>query len=201
MKNQQRSGDSGPQQPAVDIGALCSRHFAWRDLLHCGETWQRLAQQGGGPSLNLPKQLETWRGLQELARRLLDPLVDRFGPVQLTYGFAGPELTRHIGGRIAPKLDQHAGSELDRNGMAICARAGQAVDLLVPGTASDQVATWIRAELPFDRLYFYGADRPLHLSFGPQHKRQVVAMVRGASGRLVPRLCKPWAHLSGGDAS
>lgn len=188
MENQDGPVELDPALPPLDLGDACSRHFAWRDLLHCGETWQRLTADRAGGFVNLPKQLETWHGLRELSRQLLDPLVDRFGPLQLTYGFAGPDLTRHIRSRIAPKLDQHAGSERDRLGQLRCPRQGQAVDLLVPGVATDLVMAWIRAELPFDRLYFYGVDRPLHLSWGPDHKRQVVLMNMGPGGRLVPRV-------------
>lgn len=188
METGQQPRDLELALPPLDLGDACSRHFAWRDLVQCGETWQRLSEQGEEPCANLPKQLETWRGLQEVARQLLDPLVDRFGPLQLTYGFAGPDLTRHIRSRIAPKLDQHAGSELDRLGRLVCPRGGQAVDLLVPGVPTDELMAWIRAELPFDRLYFYGVDRPLHLSWGPEQKRQVVLMLKGASGRVVPRV-------------
>jgi hypothetical protein len=41
---------------------------------------------------------------------------------------------------------------------------------------------------PFDRLYFYGEDRPIHISYGPNQDRQVVRMTLGKSGRLVPRV-------------
>ena len=187
MENHDRSAELGAVASPVDLDGACSRHFKWRDLLHCGETWQRLSQEGGGAYTNLPKQRETWKGLRQLATQLLDPLVDRFGPLQLTYAFAGKELTRHIRERIAPKLDQHAGSELDRNGRLLCPRRGQAVDLQVAGVPTDQVMAWIRAQLPFDRLYFYGIDRPLHVSVGPELKRQVVLMLPGPSGRRVPR--------------
>jgi hypothetical protein len=36
---------------------------------------------------------------------------------------------------------------------------------------------------PFDRLYFYADDRPVHLNVGPENSRQVVWMKRGKSGR------------------
>ena len=39
-----------------------------------------------------------------------------------------------------------------------------------------EVAQWIVAHTPFDRLYFYGDDLPIHVSFGPNHDRQVVLM-------------------------
>jgi hypothetical protein len=51
-----------------------------------------------------------------------------------------------------------------------------------------EVAQWIVANTPFDRLYFYGDDLPLHVSYGPEQSRQVVRMVAGPSRRLIPRL-------------
>jgi hypothetical protein len=170
----------------IDLDALCSRHVRWRELLECGETWRRLASAGQSWA-NLPQQPQSWQGLAALAGTLLDPLIDRYGPLQITYGFAGPLLTRHIAARIAPSLDQHAGSELNRRGQPICARLGQACDFAVPGQPSGEVARWIVANLPFDRLYFYGDDRPLHLSYGPENARAAFAMLPGPGGRRVPR--------------
>jgi hypothetical protein len=41
---------------------------------------------------------------------------------------------------------------------------------------SDELVAWIVAQgLPFDSLYFYGVERPIHISYGPQHKRDVWA--------------------------
>jgi len=51
-----------------------------------------------------------------------------------------------------------------------------------------EVARWVAMHTPFDRLYFYGRDLPIHVSFGPQHSRQVVRMLPGKGGRLVPRV-------------
>jgi hypothetical protein len=42
----------------------------------------------------------------------------------------------------------------------------------------------------FDRLYFYGEDRPLHVSVGPDESRAITAMLPSASGRRVPRQIK-----------
>ena len=51
------------------------------------------------------------------------------------------------------------------------------------------------ANTPFDRLYFYGADRPIHVSHGPEHRRQVVRMLAGKDGRLLPRVVSEAAFL------
>lgn len=49
----------------------------------------------------------------------------------------------------------------------------------------------------FDRLYFHGSDRPLHVSVGPDATRQIVRMERGPSGRRVPRVVRAALFLGG----
>ena len=63
--------------------------------------------------------------------------------------------------------------------------------------SSTKKTRWVGANTPFDRLYFYGADQPIHLSVGPEQSRQVVLMRAGPSGRLVPRQTKLEAFLQG----
>ena len=66
---------------------------------------------------------------------------------------------------------------------------GAAVDFIVEDEDMLEVARWVVANTPFDRLYFYGSDLPIHVSYGPEHSRQVVRMVAAQkSGRLVPRV-------------
>ncbi len=101
---------------------------------------------------------------------------------KLTYGFCSPELAPEITGRIAPKLDQHAAHEKKRNGKYVCDRLGAAVDFLVEDEDMREVANWIIENTPFDRIYFYGEDKPLHVSYGPSHTRQVVEISISHSG-------------------
>jgi hypothetical protein len=86
--------------PALDDP--CGRFLTFRQLVECGEsqTRTRLA--------NLPLQPESYNALVELAEHVLDPVIDYFGMIRLTYGFCSPQLARQIPGRIDPKLDQHA---------------------------------------------------------------------------------------------
>jgi hypothetical protein len=95
--------------------------------------------------------------------------------------------TRRPNNGIAPKRDQHAAHELNRLGQPVCDRPGAAVDFLIADENMLEVAQWIAANTPFDRLYFYGVDLPIHVSFGPNHARQIVWMVATPSGRRVPR--------------
>lgn len=162
----------------------CSDHFTYEMLFHCGETWQRLR------CVNQPEQAASWLAYADLATQLLDPVAHQFGMPVLTFGFCGPLLRRQILSRpcprIAPTLDQHAAHELNRQGLPVCSRGGAAVDLMIEGLNSYLLAEWISQHLPFDRLYLYAADRPLHLSYGPQHSRQMVLVQRQGS-RVRPR--------------
>jgi len=174
------------EHPGLD--EPCSEHFTYRDLVECGETWARMALSAGEGRDNTPRTLETFAALRSLCATVLDPAVKRFGRILLTYGFASPRLTRHIRGRIAPAIDQHASHEVNRAGVPICSRLGAAADFLVPGVDSREVARWLAESAAFDRLYFYDPDRPLHVSVGPENTRQVVHMRRTTSGRRVPRV-------------
>lgn len=160
---------------------MLSPHFSADDLLYAGETWKAHRIQ------NVPRQQETWDALALLCEAILEPLLDRFGRPTITYGFASPELLRHIKGRIAPTLDQHAGCELRPSGLPICRRLGQAADILFPRENMADVAAWIAERLPFDRLYFYGIDRPIHVSVGPDRSKAITALLAGPSGRRIPR--------------
>ncbi|WP_295442207.1 DNA phosphorothioation-associated putative methyltransferase [uncultured Thiodictyon sp.] len=165
-----------------ELDDRCGRFLTFRQLIACGETQART----GLP--NLPRQAASWNALQDLAERVLDPVIDWFGMIRLTYAFCSPELAREITGRTDPKLDQHAAHEHNRLGNAICPRHGAAVDFIVEDEDMAEVARWLAENTPFDRLYFYGADQPIHVSYGPEHNRQVVRMVPTAAGRLVPRV-------------
>ena len=164
-----------------DLDAPCGRFLSFRQLIECGET------QASTGLENLPRQPESWNVLFDLATEVLDPVIDWFGMVRLTYGFCSPELARAIPARIAPKLDQHAAHEGNRLGRPVCPRLGAAADFIVDDEDMLEVARWVATNTPFDRLYFYGSDLPIHVSYGPDHSRQVVLMVAGKSGRLVPR--------------
>ena len=84
------------------------------------------------------------------------------------------------------RLDQHASFELNSNGKRTCERVGAAVDLHVPGTRASQVVAQVRRQ-PFDRIYFYGDDRPVHVSWSSTPVGYVTSMVPSATDRRVPR--------------
>ena len=169
----------------LNIDAPCSRHFTWRSLLACGPTFARVTEEG--ISVAGPEVTESWRMLAGVAQNVLDQVVDAFGTVDLTYGFAGPTLTKHIKGCIAPHIDQHAAHELNQRRHPVCRRGGAAVDFRVSGRSSRELVDWLRANVPFDRIYFYGPRRPVHVSWRPMPLGLCWSMVRGPAGRLLPR--------------
>ncbi len=160
----------------------CGANFRYRDLIECGDTWHRVRVG------NCPQSPESYNALHDLARYVLDPVIDYFGAIRLTYGFASTALTKHIHSGIAPPLDQHASNEQARNGKQICSRGGAAVDFLVEYEDMAGVAEWIAANTPFDRLYIYGSNRPVHVSYGPEHRREIVDILTTTEGRCVPRV-------------
>jgi hypothetical protein len=164
--------------PPLDQG--CGVNFNYRDLIFCGETQARI----GIP--NLPLNPATYNALYDLCVNILDPVIDYFGSIRLTYGFASSALTSKIEGRIAPKLDQHASHECNRLGKPICDRLGAAVDFIVDDENMLEVTQWIVQNTQFDRLYYYGADRPIHISFSESPAAQVTVMRLSAQGRQVP---------------
>lgn len=163
-----------------DLDAPCGANFTYRDLIECGETQQRT----GIP--NLPREPETYTALHDLAIHILDPVIDYFGMVELTYGFCSAPLAKEIKGRIAPHLDQHAGHEKNARGNLICNRLGAACDFLVVDEDMEDVARWVMQNTPVDRLYYYGPARPIHVSFSSTPARQFVRLKVSKTGALIP---------------
>jgi DNA phosphorothioation-associated putative methyltransferase len=167
-----------------ELDAQCGRYLTYRQLIECGETQQQLALP------NLPQEAPSYTALYDLAVNILDPVIEYFGNIELTYGFCSAGLAKQIGGRIAPKLDQHAAHERKRDGAPICDRLGAAVDFLVRDEDMREVVDWIAKSLPFDRVYYYGEHSPIHVSYGPQEAREIVDVLPTASGQRMPRVRK-----------
>ena len=159
------------------------KYLTLAEFCTCTQTYQRFADQ-----INpFPKNLdETMPALEALCQYIIDPVIDGFGRegFQLTYGFCSVDLKRWLGkkdpvtgkkhGIASPSLDQHMAHEVNRNGRYYCQRLGAACDFRILDLPSDDLVDWIVAQgLPFDSLYFYGVSRPIHISYGPQHKRDI----------------------------
>ena len=177
------------------------KYLTLEEFCTCTQTYQRFADQIDP----FPKNLdETLPALEALCQHILDPVSDRFGRDSpsaeadaarterlsqrflLSYGFCSVDLKRWLAkkdpvtgkkhGIATPSLDQHMAHEVNRYGRYFCQRLGAACDFRILDLSSDALVDWIVAQgLPFDSLYFYGVSRPIHISYGPQHKRDIWA--------------------------
>ena len=162
----------------------CGNHFVYRDFIECGTTQRRLH------IANLPREAKSYKALYELASNVLDPIWEQFGPVELTHGFNSLELIRMIPGRIAPDRDQHAAHEKRRTGKYVCSRLGAACDFKVANKDMREVAEWAFFNSPVDRIYFYGRDSSVHVSFSHDRAHQFVELLPNSNGRRVPRVIR-----------
>ena len=54
-----------------------------------------------------------------------------------------------------------------------------------------EVEKWIAFNTPFDRLYLYGDDLPLHVSYGPENSGQIIIMSKlPGQKQLMPKVVK-----------
>jgi DNA phosphorothioation-associated putative methyltransferase len=163
------------------LNQKCGQYLTFKELIHCGETQSKLGIS------NLPLNPDTYNALYNLATKILDPVIEYYGSIKISYGFCSPELAQNINSRIAPKLDQHSSHERNKKGFFICDRLGAAVDFLVEDENMLDVAQWIVDNLSFDRIYIYGSSKPIHISYSESPSNQISLMIASNSGRLIPR--------------
>lgn len=139
---------------------------------------------------NTPSQASA-QMLQKLVKELLEPL-NTLGDVSITYGFVGYELNKHVQ-KYSPKgtcptIDQHACYETNQRERTICERAGAACDILIKGYEHrmHHIVQYIVEHLSYDRIYFYGKDRPIHISVAPENSFQLQIMEESSKGRRYP---------------
>lgn len=159
------------------------KYLTLEEFCTCTQTYQKYADLIDPYPQNLE---ETLPAIKVLIQFIIDPIIEGFGfeNFRLTYGFCSKDLKRYLekkdpltglkNGRVAPNLDQHMGHEVNKNGKYYCSRLGAACDFWIVDTSSATVISWIvEQKLPFDSLYFYGEDKPIHISYGAQQKRDI----------------------------
>jgi hypothetical protein len=168
----------------MDIGKIkLGKYLNLEQFCTCSQTYKKYSQEINPYPKNATEVIPA---LQELNKFILDPVIDFFGVENfcLTYGFCSQDLKKYLdkkdpvtgekNGRISPEKDQHMAHEVKSNGKYYCERLGAACDFLIIDVLSDKVVEWIlQTRLPFDSIYFYSVNRPIHISYGPQHKRDI----------------------------
>lgn len=162
---------------------VLGRYLTLDDFCTCSQTYRKYCDCINPYPQNAE---ETIPALQAVCQHLIDPIIDQFGKerFQLTYGFCSRDLKRFLSqkdpktgiknGRVDPSRDQHMAHEMNRSGKYYCDRLEAACDFRIVNLESDLLVEWILEQrLPFDSLYFYGSDRPIHISYGSQNKRDI----------------------------
>lgn len=163
---------------AIKVG----KYLTLADFCTCSQTYQRYQDK----IFPLPQNSDSVKAIRDLNTFIIDPVINYFGNAgfKLTYGFCSADLKKYLNqkdpdtgiknGRIDPSRDQHMAHELNTKGKYYCERLGAACDFFIIDLPSDELVEWIlQAKLPFDSLYFYSKARPIHISYGFQHKRDL----------------------------
>jgi len=79
---------------------------------------------------------------------------------------------------------------VNTRGNPICKREGFACDFYALNSDSLIVAQWIVNNISFDRLYYYGKNRPIHISIAPENSYAVTLLEKSPSGRRIPKNIK-----------
>lgn len=173
----------------MNINDKCSKYFRYLDFIECSDTQKKIQVD------NTPKEPKTYEAISYLAKTIMDPIFERFGQPQITYGLCSHSLQKHIKKSVAPSLDQHAGSERNSKGNLICHREGFAVDFKIDDFKTEHVARYIVEYLEFDRLYYYGSDRPVHVSATPLIAKRAVVVFNRVRDRRTPKNLTPNGFL------
>tara|TARA_Y100000815_G_scaffold257055_1_gene265301 strand:- start:2954 stop:3604 length:651 start_codon:yes stop_codon:yes gene_type:complete len=138
---------------------------------------------------NTPQEIKSIYALGKLVEEILLPIERNFGQIKITYGFTSLPLKLFIQKaspeRTAPEIDQHASYELNSAGNPINKKGGAACDVLV-NTNSVEAVKFVTRNLSYDRIYFYGSHRPIHVSFSDDPVNHLQIMRENSKGHLYP---------------
>lgn len=140
---------------------------------------------------NIPATQESTIALEYLLLEILLPINSAIGKPVITYGFTSFSLKKYIQryspSGTSPDLDQHSAFEKNSVGKQICSRGGAACDLFIKDVSSSDIVRYIVKTLNYDRLYYYGDDRPLHVSIHPTEPlKHLQVMGTSSKGRRYP---------------
>lgn len=124
-----------------------------------------------------PDNSESLRSLEILTQLIITPVINKFGAenFKLTYGFCSKDLLKFLNrekSRICPKVDQHMSYEINSKGNYYCKHLGAACDFVIVGVDSRKVISYVKT-LNFDSIYYYGENRPIHVSWSPRPRHKI----------------------------
>lgn len=140
---------------------------------------------------NEPKSCDSIVALTYLVSEILLPLDSLFGKPIITYGFTSYSLKNYIQRNspegTAPTIDQHSAYEKNSRGTQICSRGGAACDFFIEGVSTSKIVRFITNKLNYDKIYYYGKDRPVHVSIHlTEPLKHLQVMCESENGRRYP---------------
>lgn len=169
----------------LPVGHSVLAHPLGQDLLNWHKDKHNFHQ------LNEPILDSSKMALERLVDEILLPINRMLGKPTITYGFTSLPLKKLIQkaspSGTAPTLDQHSSYETNSAGTQICSRGGAACDFYIEGLPTSDIVRFITQKLNYDRIYYYGNNRSLHVSIhliDPLKHLQV--MSESENGRRYP---------------
>jgi hypothetical protein len=101
--------------------------------------------------------------LEMLISEILIPTERKFGALTITYGFTSSKLAAYIS-----------------------KRTGSACDFIVSNQSMAEITRFIVKNLSFDRLYYYGDNRPIHISISDTPVKHLQIMCESDIGQRYP---------------
>ena len=89
-----------------------------------------------------------------------------------------------------------ASFELNTKGESVCKRGGAACDIFSKKTTAKELALWIMHHCDFDKIYFYGDRRPLHVSISEDMSGTIYLMKKIDGNKKIPIQCNKDNFLS-----
>ena len=140
---------------------------------------------------NKPTSIDSINALTYLVSEILLPVENFIGKPIITYGFTSNALKNYIQRYspegTAPTIDQHSAYEKNSRGTQICSRGGAACDFFIEGVSTSEIVRFITNKLNYDKIYYYGNDRAVHVSIHlTEPLKHLQVMYESKNGRRYP---------------
>lgn len=141
------------------------KHFMLSDFLY-SET----AMLRGIPNPPPPETGPEIDGMRGLCQAILDPVVERFGPVSLTYAYVSPQLAQNL--RMGGPLHSYR----------LKGKVGGAADVVIHGADYREAYEWVMDNCSYDRLIMFPGSEIICLGWTDKPRRHAKQWVISSSG-------------------
>ncbi len=140
-----------------------SKHFTLAEF-----TRSESAKRHGVSNNPTPEHLEN---LKVLCEKVLEPIREKFGPINISSGYRSKALNHYIGGSLKSQHCEAKAADIDQDGMG--------------GATNKEIFEYIKNELEFDQLINEFNYAWVHVSFNLGKNRKQVLDASKSNGRTV----------------